>query len=98
MPSGGVTGLEGVYSPYGEFQALLRKWINREVCVHAVVDTSCSLIGQLIILVWPPRLPYKLFSLLADTVEPPKLMQIYFLGPSVIIIRVQFLIPVPVLI
>ena len=38
MPSGGVTGMEGVYSPFGEFQALLRKWINREVCAHAVVE------------------------------------------------------------
>ena len=25
-------GLEG-YSHYGEFQALMRKWINREVCL-----------------------------------------------------------------
>ena len=31
VPVGGEEGSEGGYSHYGEFQGLMRKWINREV-------------------------------------------------------------------
>ena len=39
IPMGGVSGDKGgdeeqVYSHYGEFQALMRKWIKREVSMH----------------------------------------------------------------
>ena len=40
VPLGGMEGEgegEGGYSHYGEFQALMRKWINREVCVCVVL-------------------------------------------------------------
>ena len=60
---GGEKGEEGMFSHFGEFQALMKKWIRREVCkyVHALplktldvitLSDSCPLIHLVSVVIY----------------------------------------------